>query len=78
MATGKVKWFNEEKGYGFLIPDDDSEEVFAHYSGIAGMGFRNLKEGQQVEYGIEESEKGPRAVNICVIAEAEGGGENEW
>ncbi len=63
MATGVIKWFNERKGYGF-IKQDDGSDVFVHYTGIAGTGFRSLNEGDQVTFDIEEGEKGPAAVNV--------------
>ena len=63
MPTGKVKWFNESKGYGF-VQMDDGTDVFVHYSGIAGEGFKTLQEGQEVEFEVEQGEKGPRAVNV--------------
>ncbi|MGD8238233.1 MAG: cold-shock protein [Armatimonadota bacterium] len=63
MPTGKVKWFNEAKGYGF-IEMDDGTDVFVHYSGIAGEGFKTLQEGQEVEFAVEQGEKGPRATNV--------------
>lgn len=64
MATGKVKWFNEKKGFGFIVPDDASEDVFVHHSKIAAEGFRTLKEGQAVEYDLGEGKKGPEATNV--------------
>ncbi|NUP74158.1 MAG: cold-shock protein [Sinomonas sp.] len=64
MATGTVKWFNGEKGYGFIAPDDGSEDVFAHYSQIDGRGFRSLEEGQKVEYEVGQGQKGPQAEKI--------------
>ncbi|HAH07440.1 MAG TPA: cold-shock protein [Elusimicrobia bacterium] len=64
MPTGKVKWFNDQKGFGFITPDDGSRDVFVHYTALASEGLRNLAENQSVEYEIEESEKGPRAVNV--------------
>jgi len=63
MASGVIKWFNERKGYGF-IKQDDGSDVFVHYTGIAGTGFRSLNEGDQVTFDIEEGEKGPAAVNV--------------
>jgi len=63
MATGVIKWFNERKGYGF-IKQDDGSDVFVHYTGIAGTGFRSLNEGDRVTFDIEEGEKGPAAVNV--------------
>ncbi len=65
MVTGRVKWFNEQKGYGF-IERDGERDLFVHYSGIKGDGFRNLREGDTVEFDIEEGEKGPKAVNVNV------------
>jgi CspA family cold shock protein len=65
MATGTVKWFNTEKGYGFITPDDGSADVFAHYSEIASNGgFRNLDENQKVEYELTSGPKGMQASNI--------------
>lgn len=64
MATGTVKWFNSEKGYGFLAPDDGSQEVFAHYSAIESTGYRTLEEGAKVEFEVEAGPKGPQAANI--------------
>jgi len=66
MATGRVKWFNEKKGYGF-ISIDDGEDVFAHYSEIQGDGFRTLYEGQEVQFEVVEGRKGPQATNIVTI-----------
>ena len=64
MATGTVKWFNSEKGYGFIAPDDGSADVFAHPSAIVGNGYKNLEENQKVEYDVERGDKGPQATNI--------------
>jgi len=64
MAQGTVKWFNSEKGYGFITPDDGSKDVFAHFSEISGSGFRSLEENQQVEFEITQGQKGPQASNI--------------
>ena len=66
MATGTVKWFNEKKGYGFLTQDDGSD-LFVHFSGIDGEGFKCLYEGDRVEFEIEESDKGPRAVSVKTV-----------
>jgi CspA family cold shock protein len=63
MATGKVKWFNDSKGYGF-IEADSGEDVFVHYSDIQAGGFRSLAEGQAVEFDITEGNKGPKAANV--------------
>ncbi len=66
MPKGTVKWFNEKKGYGFLTQDDGSD-LFVHHSGIEGDGFKTLYEGDRVEYEIEESDKGPRAIEVKTI-----------
>lgn len=67
MATGTVKWFNGEKGYGFITPDDGSADLFAHFSEIAGNGYRTLNENDKVEYEVAQGQKGPNAVSIRVI-----------
>jgi CspA family cold shock protein len=67
MATGTVKWFNSDKGYGFIAPDDGSADVFAHFSAIAGSGHRNLEENQKVEYETERGPKGLQAANIRAL-----------
>ena len=65
---GTVKWFNGEKGYGFITPDrDGAKDVFVHYSGIAGSGYRTLEEGQAVEFDIVEGPKGPQAGNVIKL-----------
>jgi CspA family cold shock protein len=64
MATGTVKWFNDEKGYGFITPDDGGRDLFVHYSSISGGGFRSLAEGSKVSYEEEPGDKGPKAVNV--------------
>jgi CspA family cold shock protein len=67
MARGTVKWFNEKKGFGFITPDDGSEELFIHHSNIAGEGFRTLHEGQAVEYNRGQGRKGPEATNVTPV-----------
>jgi CspA family cold shock protein len=64
MATGTVKWFSSEKGYGFITPDDGSPDVFVHFSAIAGEGYKNLDEGQKVEYEVTKGPKGPQAAAV--------------
>ena len=64
MALGKVKWFNETKGFGFIVPDDGGEELFAHYSAIQTQGFKVLKENQRVAYDVIQGQKGLQASNI--------------
>jgi CspA family cold shock protein len=67
MARGTVKWFNEKKGFGFITPDDGSEELFIHHSNIAGQGFKTLHEGQAVEYSRGQGRKGPEATNVTAV-----------
>ena len=66
MANGTVKWFNDAKGYGF-IEQEDGPDVFVHYTGITGSGFKSLNEGDQVTFEIEQGQKGPAAVNVMVV-----------
>lgn len=67
MATGTVKWFNAEKGFGFIAPEDGSADVFAHYSAINATGYRTLEENQKVTFETEQGPKGIQAVNIEVV-----------
>ena len=67
MATGIVKWFNTEKGFGFIAPDDGTADVFAHFSAITGDGYRNLEENQKVSFDSERGPKGMQAANIQAL-----------
>ena len=67
MASGTVKWFNDEKGYGFIAPDGGGKDLFVHHSAIAGEGFKSLKEGAKVEYEEREGNKGPEATNVVAV-----------
>lgn len=66
MARGQVKWFNEKKGYGF-ISQEDGDDVFVHFSGIKGEGFRTLREGDEVEFEVTQDTRGPKATNVVVV-----------
>ena len=66
MSTGKVKWFNQEKGYGFITDDEDGKDVFVHYTAINAEGFRTLEEGQILEFTINQSDRGPQSQNVTV------------
>ena len=67
-TVGMVKWFNNAKGYGFISPNNGGDDVFAHFSAIEMEGYKNLKEGQHVEYEIQDSPKGPQAAHIRALA----------
>jgi CspA family cold shock protein len=64
MASGTVKWFSDDKGFGFITPDDESKDLFVHHTGIVGEGYVSLTEGAKVTYEAQPSEKGPKAVNV--------------
>jgi cold shock protein len=68
MATGTVKWFNNDKGYGFITQDDGGTDVFVHHSAISGEGYKSLIEGTKVEYEVEDSPKGPQARTVTVAS----------
>jgi cold shock protein len=67
MATGTVKWFNDQKGYGFITPDEGGKDLFVHFSNIAGGGFKTLTEGAKVEFEPREGAKGPEATNVAIV-----------
>jgi CspA family cold shock protein len=67
VITGTVKWFNDSKGFGFITPSDGSKDVFVHFSAIQGGGFKSLAEGQQVQFDVEQGQKGPSAVNVQAV-----------
>jgi CspA family cold shock protein len=67
MSTGTVKWFSDEKGYGFIAPDDGGKDLFVHHTAIEGSGFRSLAEGAKVSYDTEQSARGPAATNVKVL-----------
>jgi cold shock protein len=67
MATGTVKWFSDDKGFGFITPDETGQDLFVHHTGVVGQGFRSLDDGQRVSYDAEAGDKGPKAVNVQAI-----------
>ena len=67
MARGTVKWFSDQKGYGFVTPEDGSKDVFVHHSAIQGEGFKSLSEGQSVEFEVSQGPKGPQATNVVKL-----------
>ena len=67
MARGTVKWFSDQKGYGFITPEDGSKDVFVHHSAIQGDGYKSLQEGQVVEFEVTSSPKGPQAANVVTV-----------
>ena len=67
-STGIVKWFNDEKGYGFITPEDGAKDCFVHHSAIQGTGFKSLSEGERVEFDMVQGEKGPSAQNVARVA----------
>ncbi len=76
MSTGQVKWFNNAKGFGFILPDDGGDDLFAHYSAIGMDGYKTLKAGQQVSFDAVEGPKGLHATNIRALSDSEPNSEN--
>jgi CspA family cold shock protein len=68
MATGKVKWFNDAKGFGFITPDDGGKDLFVHHTAIVGEGYKTLAEDARVEYESEQGPKGPQATNVSPVS----------
>ncbi len=68
MATGTVKWFNDQKGYGFIQPDDGGKDLFVHHSAIAGDGYKSLPEGAAVTFEAQQGAKGPEALSVSVAS----------
>jgi cold shock protein len=67
MSTGTVKWFNDAKGYGFIGQDDGGEDLFVHFSSVEGAGYRSLREGQPVQYDVQQGRKGLEAINVMPV-----------
>lgn len=67
MPTGTVKWFSDQKGYGFIVPDGGGKDIFVHHTGIEGAGFKSLKEGDKVQYEVSQSPKGEQAIKVTKI-----------
>ena len=67
MAKGTVKWFNDQKGYGFITPEDGSKDLFVHHTAIQGEGFKSLRDGQSVEFQVSQGPKGPQATNVVKL-----------
>ncbi|MDA1360007.1 cold-shock protein [Glycomyces luteolus] len=67
MAQGTVKWFNSDKGFGFIAPDGEGPDIFVHFTAITGSGYRSLEENQRVEFDVEQGKKGPQAANLRAL-----------
>jgi CspA family cold shock protein len=78
MATGSVKWFSNEKGYGFISPDGGGADLFVHFSAIQGQGYKSLDEGDQVEFDVGQGQKGPQAQNVTITQKAPGGSRDRY
>jgi len=77
MATGTVKWFSPEKGYGFITPDDGSTDVFVHFSSITGQVYKNLDDGQKVEFDVTQGQRGPQAASVKLASQRTSAGRAE-
>jgi CspA family cold shock protein len=69
MATGEVKWFNNAKGWGFIVPNDGGSDIFVHYASISGTGYKTLNAGQMVNFDLDKGERGAHATNVCPLCE---------
>jgi CspA family cold shock protein len=67
MPTGTVKWFNDDKGFGFITPDEPGKDLFVHHTAIQGIGFRSLAEGASVNFDVQQGAKGPAAANVSAV-----------
>jgi CspA family cold shock protein len=75
VKTGTIKWFDNKKGFGFIVGEEGQRDIFVHYSSIAGDGFRSLRDGERVEYELVDSDKGPQAANVRRVEAAEPAGK---
>src|SRR3954462_5983658 len=78
MATGTVKWFNDDKGFGFITPDDPGKDLFVHHTGINAPGFKTLAEGARVSFDAEAGDKGPKAVNVTTLSSSSRHDRSYW
>lgn len=76
MAAGSVKWFSNDKGFGFITPEGGGDDLFVHFSAIQGDGYKSLDEGDEVEFTVGQGQKGPQAQNVTVTRKGSGGGQS--